>query len=79
MEFTKSYRTTDAEKVDAQRVQVTEKVELNEQAMERLVSDVMTGNFSHMTEEAAWDRLKEVGELVEYEEKRYVAPHAGGM
>jgi len=56
-------------RVDDDVVTVTETVELSEREMERVVNKVATGTFfQSASERAVWEKLKEIGTLVEYEE-----------
>ena len=56
-------------RVDDDVVTITETVELSESEMERVVNKVATGTFfQSASERAVWEKLKEIGTLVEYEE-----------
>jgi len=56
-------------RVDDDVVTVTETVELSEREMERVVNKVATGTFfQSASERAVWEKLKEIGTLVECEE-----------
>lgn len=70
MRLSKSYTTLNGgEHVESDVVSVTETIELDEREMERVVRQVAEGEFlMSASKMAAWEKIKEVGTLVNYEE-----------
>lgn len=70
MKVTQSWTQSNCDvRVDSSIVTVTETVELTDREMERVINKVATGTFfQSASERAAWEKLKEIGTLVEYKE-----------